>query len=101
MLVRKISEQGLKKYLSTYKYKNAIGQDLWDAIGKASKMPVSSIVNSWLKQPGFPLIDITQKNNDLVIKQNRFLKEHDKEDSKGLWSCSNNLWFRKGNFKKT
>ena len=47
--------KGLKAYLKEFKYKNAQGQDLWDAIGKASKKPVSSMVNSWLKQPGFPL----------------------------------------------
>ena len=34
-------QKGLKKYLSDFKYQNAKGQDLWDAIGKASKMPVS------------------------------------------------------------
>ena len=60
---------GLKKYLSVFKYGNAQGQDLWDAIGKASKMPVSSMVNSWLKQPGFPQIEITQNNKNLTLKQ--------------------------------
>ncbi len=79
-------QKGLKKYLSDFKYKNAEGQDLWNAIGKASKMPVSSMVNSWLKQPGFPLIEITQDGNNLKLKQKRYLLEHDKKFSKGLWS---------------
>jgi tricorn protease interacting factor F2/3 len=77
--------KGLMAYLKSFKYKNAKGQDLWDAIGKASKMPVSSMVNSWLKQPGFPLVEINQDGNDLKIKQNRYLLEHDKKSSKGLW----------------
>jgi len=77
--------KGLKEYLNTFKYKNAKGQDLWDAIGKASKMPVSSMVNSWLKQPGFPLVEIQQDGNKLLIKQNRYLLEQDKKPSKGLW----------------
>jgi len=34
---------GLKKYLSSFKYQNAEGKDLWDAIGKASKMPVTAM----------------------------------------------------------
>ena len=79
-------QKGLKKYLSDFKYKNAEGQDLWNAIGKASKMPVSSMVNSWLRQPGFPLIEITQDGNNLKLKQKRYLLEHDKKFSKGLWS---------------
>jgi len=76
---------GLKNYLSTFKYGNAQGQDLWDAIGKASKMPVSAMVNSWLKQPGFPQVEITQNDKSLVLKQSRFLMEPMPKTQKGLW----------------
>ena len=79
-------QKGLKKYLSDFKYQNAQGQDLWDAIGKASKMPVSSMVNTWLKQPGFPLVEINQDGNTLKLKQKRYLLEPDKKFNKGLWS---------------
>ncbi len=79
-------QKGLKKYLSDFKYQNAKGQDLWDAIGKASKMPVSSMVNTWLKQPGFPLVEINQDGNTLKLKQKRYLLESDKKSNKGLWS---------------
>ena len=79
-------QKGLKKYLSDFKYKNAKGQDLWDAIGKASKMPVSSMINTWLKQPGFPLVEINQDGNTLKLKQKRYLLEPEKKFGKGLWS---------------
>jgi len=79
-------QKGLKKYLSDFKYQNAKGQDLWNAIGKESKMPVSSMVNTWLKQPGFPLVEINQDGNNLIIKQKRYLLESNKKFSKGLWS---------------
>ncbi len=79
-------QKGLKKYLSDFKYQNAKGQDLWNAIGRASKMPVSSMVNTWLKQPGFPLVEITQDGSSLKLKQKRYLLESDKKFSKGLWS---------------
>ena len=84
-------QKGLKKYLSDFKYQNAKGQDLWDAIGKASKMPVSSMVNTWLKQPGFPLVEINQDGNTLKLKQKRYLLESDKKFSKGLWSIPMSL----------
>ncbi len=76
---------GLKKYLAAYKYQNASGQDLWKEIGKASKMPVSSMVNSWLNQPGFPLVEVTKKDSRLSVKQSRFLLEPNKKYSKGRW----------------
>jgi len=79
-------QKGLKKYLSDFKYKNAEGQDLWNAIGNASGMPVSSMVHTWLKQPGFPLIEVHQDGNILKLKQKRYLLESDKKFSKGLWS---------------
>jgi len=77
--------KGLKNYLSKFRYKNARGQDLWDAIGKASKMPVSLMVNSWLKQPGFPLVDIKQNGTNLKISQNRYLLEPEKKFATGKW----------------
>ena len=79
-------QKGLKKYLSDFKYKNAEGKDLWDAIGKASKMPVTSMVNTWLRQPGFPLVEINQDGTSVKVKQKRYLLEPNKKSSKGLWS---------------
>ena len=88
-------QKGLKKYLSDFKYKNAKGQDLWDAIGKASKMPVTSMINTWLKQPGFPLVEINQNGNNLKIKQKRYLLESNSKFSKGLWSIPLSLGLEK------
>ena len=79
-------QKGLKKYLSDFKYKNAEGQDLWDAIGKASKMPVTSMVNTWLRQPGFPMVEVNQDGNTLKLKQKRYLLEKNKKFDKGTWS---------------
>ena len=93
-------QKGLKKYLSDFKYKNAEGNDLWNAIGKASKMPVTSMVNTWLRQPGFPLVEITQDANNLKLKQKRYLLEYDKKFRKGLWSIPLSLGLKKEITKK-
>ncbi|MCV0392390.1 MAG: M1 family metallopeptidase [Nitrosopumilus sp.] len=93
-------QKGLKKYLSDFKYKNAKGQDLWDAIGAASKMPVSSMVNTWLKQPGFPLVEINQDGNNLHLKQKRYLLEDDKKFRKGIWSIPLSIGLEKEISKK-
>ena len=79
-------QHGLKKYLSDFMYQNAQGRDLWDAIGKASAMPVASMVNTWLEQPGFPLVEINQDGNTIHLKQKRYLLEPNKKFRKGLWS---------------
>ena len=92
--------KGLMAYLKEFKYKNAKGQDLWNAIGKASKMPVSSMVNSWLKQPGFPLVEIQQDDDELLIKQSRYLLEPDKKSSKGQWEIPISIGFQDKTIKK-
>lgn len=78
-------QEGLKKYLSDFKYGNAEGRDLWRAIGKASKMPVASMVDTWLKQPGFPLVHASRNGTTLKIRQRRYLLEHDDDHSGGMW----------------
>ncbi|TFH00875.1 MAG: M1 family peptidase, partial [Nitrosopumilus sp.] len=92
--------KGLMAYLKEFKYKNAKGQDLWNAIGKASKMPVSSMVNSWLKQSGFPLVDIRQDNDNLHITQSHYLLEPDKKSAKGLWVIPISIRFQDKIIKK-
>ncbi len=75
---------GLRVYLKKFSYKNAEGNDLWDEIGKSSKMPVRSMVNSWLKQTGFPLVEAKKQDSRLVLSQKRFVLEQ-KGPQKGLW----------------
>ncbi|MFM8658333.1 MAG: M1 family metallopeptidase [Candidatus Nitrosotenuis sp.] len=75
---------GLRVYLKKFSYKNAEGNDLWDEIGKSAKMPVRSMVNSWLKQTGFPLVDVQKQDSKLVLSQKRFVMEQ-KGIQKGLW----------------
>jgi len=66
---------GLKYYLNKHKYKNATTKDLWDAIGSISKKPVKKMMDTWIKQTGFPIIEIKKQNSHLVFSQKRFLLE--------------------------
>lgn len=66
-------QKGLKQYLKKYMYKNAVGDDLWDSIGKASRLPVRKMVHSWIKQIGFPLVTVQKQNSELLLRQDRFL----------------------------
>ncbi|MEM4242028.1 MAG: M1 family metallopeptidase [Candidatus Nitrosotenuis sp.] len=83
-VTEKIFRAGLRKYLKKFAYKNAKGNDLWDAIGKEAKMPVRAMVNSWLKQVGFPLVEVQKQDSKLLISQKRFVHEK-KGKEKGLW----------------
>ena len=93
-------QKGLKQYLASFKYKNAEGKDLWDAIGKVSKMPVRSMVQTWLKQPGFPVVEIEKHDSTLHLKQRRYVLEPDKKSNKGLWSIPLSIGLKDELFQK-
>lgn len=92
-------QKGLKQYLADFKYRNAEGKDLWDAIGKISKMPVRAMVLTWLKQPGFPVVEIEKKDSTLHLKQRRYTLESDKA-AKGLWSIPLSIGLKDELFQK-
>jgi tricorn protease interacting factor F2/3 len=92
-------QKGLKQYLADFKYRNAEGKDLWDAIGKISKMPVRAMVLTWLKQPGFPVVEIEKKDSTLHLKQRRYILESDKA-AKGLWSIPLSIGLKDELFQK-
>ena len=79
---------GVKTYLSTHQYANARTKDLWNSLTLVSQKPIGKIMNTWIKQPGFPILEIG-KDSDLnlvTIEQNRFLYSHILGDeSSGKW----------------
>ena len=93
-------QKGLKQYLASFKYKNAEGKDLWDAIGTISKMPVRSMVQTWLKQPGFPVVEIEKHDSTLHLKQRRYVLESDKKSNKGVWSIPLSVGLKDELFQK-
>ncbi|WP_204122543.1 M1 family metallopeptidase [Lacticaseibacillus mingshuiensis] len=71
--------KGLKAYFDAHKFGNATGADLWAALGDASGLDVGAIMNSWLEQPGYPLVSASVENGDLVISQQQFFIGEGKE----------------------
>ena len=66
-------KKGLHQYLSEFSYKNAEGNDLWNALENVSGKPVSRMMNSWLNQTGHPVVSVQKKKNMLCLSQERFL----------------------------
>ena len=47
---------GVSHYLRTHSYANTETNDLWDAIEATSGEPVRRIMDSWIWQPGYPIV---------------------------------------------
>jgi len=63
---------GLKKYFELHQYGNATGADLWSALGTASDLDVGAIMNSWLEQPGYPVVSASVVDGQLTLSQQQF-----------------------------
>ena len=76
--------KGLHAYFEKHQYGNTIGRDLWNALGQASGRDVAAFMDSWLEQPGYPVLTIKVENDVLKISQKQFfIGEH--EDKNRLW----------------
>ena len=78
MLEQYLGEQrfreGVSHYLRTHSYGNTETNDLWDAIETTSGDPVRRIMDSWIWQPGYPLVSasLSAVGTTLTLEQHRF-----------------------------
>jgi len=49
---------GLKEYFTIYAYSNTTGDDLWACLSKASGKDVGAFMNTWITQPGYPVVTV-------------------------------------------
>ncbi|TWT12386.1 M1 family metallopeptidase [Streptococcus sp. sy004] len=75
---------GLRDYFEQHQYGNTVGQDLWNALSGHSDKDAASFMESWLEQPGFPVVTAKVENDTLILSQNQFfIGQH---EAKGrLW----------------
>jgi puromycin-sensitive aminopeptidase len=89
MLERYLGEErfraGVGHYLRTHAYGNTDTGDLWDAIEETSGEPVRRIMDSWIWQPGYPLVSAAVEGGELVLSQRRFSFDPDVVDTT-LWA---------------
>ena len=76
--------RGLQEYISAHQYANARTQDLWSALESASGQPVTSIMDTWTKQMGYPVLQVeasgTPGERQLTLSQERFVYDRLLED---------------------
>ncbi len=78
-------QQGLQGYISAHLYGNARTEDLWSALESASGQPVKSIMDSWTKQMGYPVVRVESSRSggglELTLHQERFVYDRLEEES--------------------
>jgi puromycin-sensitive aminopeptidase len=65
---------GIRQYLLAHSYGNTETTDLWDALEEATGEPVRRIMDTWIFQGGFPVVDVelisdsTEFTNPAIIR---------------------------------
>jgi len=64
--------EGLRRYLKDHTYACASSHNLWEALEEVSEKPVTTMMESWIEQPGFPLVEVARDGAQLLLTQTRF-----------------------------
>lgn len=71
-------QAGIRHYLHAHSYANTETTDLWDAIEEATGEPVRTLMDSWIFQPGHPVVTISEPTPtaaggaSVTVAQHRF-----------------------------
>ncbi|MFC1516218.1 M1 family metallopeptidase [Thermodesulfobacteriota bacterium] len=64
--------KGLHHYLNKHAYACTESHHLWEALEEISGKPVSGIMQNWIEQQGFPMVEVNRQNGRLHLFQQRF-----------------------------
>ncbi len=68
---------GLRRYMAAHRFGSATETDLWTELERASGKPITAIAQSWVDQPGYPLVRAKAQ----TISQQRFFEGASPENS--------------------
>lgn len=81
--------KGMNLYLTKHKYGNTTTEDLWHCLGEVCQAPVEAIMNTWVKQKGYPVISVScrddGKNQVLTFSQEKFNADGKATKDGSLW----------------
>uniref|UniRef100_A0A8C8I196 Aminopeptidase n=1 Tax=Oncorhynchus tshawytscha TaxID=74940 RepID=A0A8C8I196_ONCTS len=62
---------GCRKYLKDFHFQNAITANFWASL--VSGLPVADVMDTWTKQMGYPVLDLSTASTQTKLTQRRFL----------------------------
>ncbi|MCP4745468.1 MAG: M1 family metallopeptidase, partial [Desulfobacteraceae bacterium] len=89
-------QKGVRTYLQQHQYGCAQSRHLWQAFESASNQPVTTMMKSWINQPGYPVVKVQRKGNKLHLSQKRFTYMNGDYDQTWQLPITLSTWNRKG-----
>lgn len=74
-------QKGLRMYVTKYKFRNARMEQLWDTFTEAvdNQYDIKSVMTTWTRQMGYPVITMRAQADSFHLTQNRFLLDTNNE----------------------
>jgi puromycin-sensitive aminopeptidase len=72
---------GIRRYLQQHAYGNTETHDLWDAIEEATGEPVRRVMDQWIWQGGYPILEVEAADGGARVSQRRFLSDGAADDA--------------------
>ncbi len=106
MFEKKIGEEkfraGILKYIDQNAWGNATADDLWHALKNASDFDLPKAMETFINQPGLPLVIIEQlTDNEFKITQKRFGNYNSNYDNSFQWQIPLSIKYSSGSSVKT
>ncbi len=76
---------GIRLYLRRHRFANAETADLWNALEDSTRQPVRALMDTWIFQPGYPLISVAKEGSTLVLSQQIFRYIQDGTEVERKW----------------
>ncbi|KAF3693482.1 Glutamyl aminopeptidase [Channa argus] len=64
---------GCRKYLVDYHFKNAKTDNFWESLANVSGLPIAAVMDTWTKQMGYPVLNLSISETNAKLTQKRFL----------------------------
>ena len=65
-------QAGLKIYFKKFAYQNTEAHDLWECMSESSGQNIGLFMNVWISQPGYPVLGVSQTDNQIHLEQEQF-----------------------------
>ena len=76
---------GIRLYLQRHQFANTETTDLWNALEESTGQPVRALMDTWIYQPGYPLISVAKEGRTLVLSQQIFRYIQDGTEVERKW----------------
>jgi len=92
-------KNGIRHFLKKFEFSCASTSDYWETFEEATGEPINEIMESWVYQPGYPLVEVKRQGNELIFMQHRFTFLPNESDQTWIIPVTIMLFYNNGESK--